>query len=364
MKSFSHAILSSLALVATASPVPGTLSYSISDRAVTVTDAEVKAFDFYAQYAAAGYCNTEVPVGSTITCANNACPDVAAAGATVVATFSGEITDIQGFVSVDDTNQLIVASFKGSSSIRNWITDFVFLQVPCDLVAGCLLHAGFSTAWLEVADVVTAAVAAAKASNPAYRIVFTGHSLGGAVSTVAAGFVRESGSYSDLDLYTYGSPRAGNRAFVARVSEQAGGEYRVTHTDDPVPRLPPALLNYRHTSPEYWFHTGGSNTTDYTAADAKVCEGYANLACNGGTLGLDTDAHGYYFEDVSACGSGGIAFKRAAAVVADEGAVASNVTFDMATTPPEDVTDDELLSRLNDFVDQDIEYVASLDAEG
>lgn len=54
---------------------------------MTVTDAEVKAFDFYAQYAAASYCNTEVPVGSTVTCASNACPDVTAAGATIAATF-------------------------------------------------------------------------------------------------------------------------------------------------------------------------------------------------------------------------------------------------------------------------------------
>lgn len=208
---------------------------------------------------------------------------------------------------------------------------------------------------------MTAGISAAKASHPSYKIAFTGHSLGGAAATVAAAFVRESGGYGDLDLYTYGSPRAGNRAFVAHVSAQGGREYRVTHTDDPVPRLPPALLNYRHTSPEYWFHTGGSNTTEYGAADADVCEGYANLACNGGTLGLDTEAHGYYFEDISACGAGGLAFRRTKRA---DGDAAVNVTFDMATTEPEDVTDQELLARLNDLVAQDIEYVASLDAEG
>ncbi|EMR64488.1 putative lipase protein [Eutypa lata UCREL1] len=327
------------------------------EEAVTITNSEVKAFDFYAQYAAAGYCNSESAIGSTVTCSNNACPEVTAAGATIQSTFSGILTDIQGFVSVDDTNKLIVTSFKGSSSIRNWITDFVFLQIPCDLTLGCLLHAGFSTAWEEVADEVLAGVKAAKAANPSYKIIFTGHSLGGAVATVGAGYVREEdgGSSYDIDIYTYGSPRPGNRAFVEHVSEQAGLEFRVTHTDDPVPRLPPILLNYRHTSPEYWFHTGGSNTTDYTAADGEVCEGYASLGCNAGTLGLDVEAHGYYFQDISACGTG-IEFRKT-----KRAAAAANVTFDMATTEPEDVTDEELEARLNDLVAQDIEFVATLE---
>lgn len=218
---------------------------------------------------------------------------------------------------------------------------------------GCLLHAGFSTAWEEIADELTAGIKAAKEAYPSYKIIFTGHSLGGAVGTVAAGYVREDEGY-EIDIYSYGSPRTGNRVFVDHVSKQAGLEYRVTHTDDPVPRLPPILLNYRHTSPEYWFHTGGSNTTDYTAADGKVCEGYASLGCNGGTFGLDTEAHSYYFQAIGACSDGGIEFKKTKREDA-------NVTRDMATTEPKDVTDEELETKLNDFVLQDIEFVATLD---
>lgn len=117
---------------------------------IKVTDEEVEKFDFYAQYAAAAYCNSEADVNSTITCGDNACPEVTSAGATVFATFrcvavpqwtpgslpvectivrptnsysSGKVTDIQGFVSTDDTNKLIVVSYRGSSSIRNWIAE-------------------------------------------------------------------------------------------------------------------------------------------------------------------------------------------------------------------------------------------------
>ncbi len=92
-------------------------------------------------------------------------------------------------------------------------------------------------------------------------MVATGHSLGGAVATLAAAYLRAAGNA--VDLYTYGSPRVGNDAFANFVSAQAGLEIRVTHLDDPVPRLPPLLFSYRHTSPEYWLYDGGATTTNY-----------------------------------------------------------------------------------------------------
>lgn len=52
-----------------------------------VTEAELSTLEFFAQYAAASYCNSEVSLGSVVTCTENTCPDVTAAGATVLATF-------------------------------------------------------------------------------------------------------------------------------------------------------------------------------------------------------------------------------------------------------------------------------------
>ncbi|KAK9769121.1 putative Lipase [Seiridium cardinale] len=336
MKPFTWTLISSYALSAAAGPIPDEMKLYLKERATTtVTMAEVTAFDFYAEYAAASYCNSDVAVGTVVTCADDACPDVTSAGAVVTATFAGDVTDIQGFVSIDDTNKVIVASFRGSHSVRNWITDLVFVQELCDITTGCLLHTGFYDAWLEVADNVTAAIAAAVATNPSYSIVFTGHSLGAAVGTVAAAYVRNAG-YS-IDIYTYGSPRVGNRPFVAYVTDQAGAEYRVTHLDDPVPRLPPIILNYRHTSPEYWLSDGTANTTEYTVSDVKVCEGYANLGCNAGTTGFDTDAHGYYFEAISGCSPDGTPLKR---------------------RDDSDLSDEDIEAQLNEYVVQDTTYVA------
>ncbi|KAI1214653.1 alpha/beta-hydrolase [Annulohypoxylon truncatum] len=353
MKQFSFALISAFGLLASASPIPLPRRLLLNNRA-TATTAQVSSLEFYAQYAGSAYCNGEAAAGSTITCSDDVCPDVEEAGAKIVASFSGDVTDIEGYVSSDDTNKLIVASFRGSSSIRNWIADLSFILVPCDVVSGCLTHAGFLTAYNEIADDLLAALKNATAAQPDYKIAFTGHSLGGAVATVAIAYARKQGYAADL--YTYGSPRVGNEAFASFVTDQAGSEYRVTHLDDPVPRLPPIVLDYRHTSPEYWLAGGTANTTSYAAADVEVCDGFANTKCNAGTGGLDVDAHLSYFEPISGCGAAGWSWKRDATVAAE-----TNVTSDMATTPYEAVSDEELQTRLEDWVAKDKAYAETLD---
>lgn len=338
MKPFTWTFISSLALSAAAGPVPDSMLMYLNRRA-TVSTEEFSQLDFYAEYAGSAYCNSDVAVGSAVKCSGGVCPLVEKNGATVSATFSGKTTDIQGYVGVDPTAQLIVVSFRGSHSVRNWITNLVFLQEPCDLVDGCLVHTGFNTAYQEIAGDLIAAVTAARAAHPDHKIVFTGHSLGAALATLAAAYVRAEGFA--IDIFGYGSPRVGNRAFVDHVTKQAGSENRVTHSSDPVPRLPPIFSNYRHTSPEYWLDGGASTKVDYTAADIVVCEGYANLKCNAGQLGLDIDAHSYYLAPIAACSPGGLPWKRDAAADAD-------------------MTDAELEATLNDYVQKDIAAVSAL----
>ncbi|KAI1414594.1 alpha/beta-hydrolase [Hypoxylon sp. FL1857] len=345
MKLFSWAPVSAFGLLGTASPVSGTPRYNVNNRAV-VTTAEVTNLQFFAQYAGASYCNSENAPGSTVNCSENVCPDVTAAGAKVVASFHGDITDIQGFVSSDDKNKLIVASIKGSESIRNWIADLSFIAVDCDLVKDCKIHVGFLTAYNEIKDELMSALKTATKANPSYRIVFTGHSLGGAVTTVAAANARKEGY--EADIITYGSPRVGNEEFASFVTNQTGAEFRVTHLDDPVPRLPPLFLDYRHTSPEYWLSDGASNTTSFKASDIKVCAGSANKDCNAGTDDFDVDAHLFYFEHISGCGEKGLSFKR------------RDVTRHMATTEPKDISDEDLRAHIDDWLAKDRELAGVL----
>ena len=80
----------------------------------------------------------------------------------------------------------------------------------------------------------------------------------------------------------------GNLFFVNYVSSR-GNNYRVTHAEDLVPKLPGYALGFAHVSNEYWITspTGAA----VTSADIKVSSGAYNLKGNKGTLGLSADDH-------------------------------------------------------------------------
>lgn len=287
------ATLSSLLIVSAYPSGAGQLS----KRDLTVTSENLANFKLFAQYSAAALCNADGP--GPLKCPRGACPQVEAAGATSIAEFIDPVTDMRGFVAVDPSNKLIVVAFPGSDSIRNYLADVLFLYAPCEFEIGCLAHAGFLASWKSVHDDVEIAVKSAKAANPSFKLVVTGHSLGGAVATLTGAKLRQDG-YA-LDIYTYGSPRVGNAVFANFVTTQAGSEFRITHFNDPVPKLAPILLGYRHTSPEYWLSNGNATTLDYGIEDIKICEGIANVSCNAGTGGFEIASHVNYLVVINAC---------------------------------------------------------------
>lgn len=142
-----------------------------------------------------------------------------------------------------------------------------------------MVHRGFQTAWDEIADGVLGTIEEALEEFPDFDIVFAGGSMGGAVATLGAANARAAGH--EVDLYTFGSPRVGNDILSDFITNQPGAEYRVTHNEDPVPRLPPTTLfpAYRHISPEYWLTGEPADPDHWPVEDIKVCEGNASREC-------------------------------------------------------------------------------------
>ena len=222
---------------------------------------------------------------------------------------SGDFTGIGAYVATDNARREVVVAVRGSTNVRNFITDVFFSKQDCNFASGCKIHTGFGAAWDEISGRIKAAVRKAIQDNPDYRVVATGYSLGAAVATLAAAYLRDEGL--PVDLYTYGSPRVGNDVFADYVSNQPGNNSRVTHQDDPIPRVPPIFFDYRHVSPEYWLSTGTAENVDFGVDDVRVCAGNANIDCNAGApVPFTYEAHLYYFRKMSACGRKGIEFKR------------------------------------------------------
>ncbi|KAJ5799837.1 uncharacterized protein N7518_001905 [Penicillium psychrosexuale] len=277
-----------------------------------VSTSELNQFDFWVQYAAAAYYADDytAQVGAKISCSKGNCPQVEEAGATVFYDFSNStITDTSGFIAVDHANEAVVLSFRGSYSVRNWVSDAIFVYTNPDLCDGCLADLGFWGSWVLVRDDIIKELKEAVSQNPGYELAVVGHSLGAAVATLAVADLRGKG-YPSAKLYAYASPRVANVPLAKHITAQ-GNNYRFTHTDDPVPKLPLLAMGYVHISPEYWI-TSPNNVT-VGASDIKVIDGDISFAGNTGT-GLpsleDFEAHKWYFMKTDAGKNEGRPFKR------------------------------------------------------
>lgn len=144
--------------------------------------------------------------------------------------------------------------------------DTVFL-IAFLSTGGVEAHSGFLGAWNAVASGVISTVKSQLAAHPGYAIVTSGHSLGGALSSLAAISLASNFPSSSARMYTYGQPRTGNPAYASWVNGVFGANaFRGTHTSDGVPTIIPTYYGYQHHGIEYW-----QNPDPSTAANTKAC---------------------------------------------------------------------------------------------
>lgn len=198
-------------------------------------------------------------------------------------------------MALDSTAQTIVLAFRGTHSVRNWLADLAAAQQPIPWCADCKVHRGFYSAYMDKAVQIRAAIGALQRAHPSYRIVATGHSLGGALAQLAAADLRTRGLA--VDAFSYGAPRIGNDRLSSFISAQPGGaNFRVTHAADPVPRMPLILMGYQHVSPEYHI-AGGGGDGPVQPSQITIYPGGINFGGNtaeNGLVSLDILAHLHY----------------------------------------------------------------------
>lgn len=125
------------------------------------------------------------------------------------------------------------------SFMLDWWGDAKAPPVPVRRRSPRRVHAGFRQDLESIWPVIGSRLDQLHRRRPGRRVWFTGHSLGGALATLAADrYARTTG------IYTFGAPRVGNRAFAKAFRAPA---FRIVNNNDIVSWLPPPWLGgYRH----------------------------------------------------------------------------------------------------------------------
>jgi predicted lipase len=161
-----------------------------------VTQAMVNEFKHVSEWAAAAYCKPQQgKSGGKVSCGKaKICDSVERLNTKIYETWIGKGKNgATGFVARDTANKKIYLSMRGSVNMANWAADVKYFMTDCanDLkIANAKCEVGFYGFWKESQEYAVSGVRQAMAENPGYRIIVTGHSLGGAAAVYGAAYLR------------------------------------------------------------------------------------------------------------------------------------------------------------------------------
>ncbi|CAM9545693.1 unnamed protein product [Laminaria digitata] len=173
-----------------------------------------------------------------------------------------KIEDTEAFVVANDDMILVV--FRGTSETNDWLTNLKFAtrRVPPEWGLGgegCDIHEGFddgvNTVWDGAKGMRRTIKALYEEKGKSRKLFITGHSLGGALATIAAGRLAFVDNMNIAGMYTIGSPRYCELAakFDSKLNHGTllkDKYFRCRNNNDIVPRIVP--LPYAHVGTEIY----------------------------------------------------------------------------------------------------------------
>ncbi|KAJ2494037.1 hypothetical protein IWW37_000115 [Coemansia sp. RSA 2050] len=203
------------------------------------------------------------------------CQSANTAGTVVDYHWSLKVVPSFGFVAHKDDTKEIIVSWRGSTTLKDWVTNFQIVPTPWPAhINGSAVHSGFLYAYSAGASKIKAVVAGLAQKYPDYKIVLTGHSLGGAQATLAAVDIASEHPewVNRLELYTYGQPRVGNAAFSDWLSKQPFSIFRAVYREDVVAQVPLRSMGFQHQAQEVWYNSNTQTTFCGSDAENPTCQ--------------------------------------------------------------------------------------------
>lgn len=185
-------------------------------------------------------------------------------------TFSDPVCDAQATMAVRTARTGLkeaVVAFRGSSSALDWVHNLIvpMRHVPT-LPRNARAHSGFLCQYLSIHSDLAAAIQDADVD----RVVFCGHSLGGALAAIAAAMLSLPPDVAKC-LVTFGAPRPGNAGLAALVTKACSVCTRVVHDRDIVPTMPLRCTGYAHVTSD-WLCLNGDGELHVRANERSLME--------------------------------------------------------------------------------------------
>ncbi|XP_053391666.1 lipase ZK262.3-like [Mercenaria mercenaria] len=147
------------------------------------------------------------------------------------------------YTAVSNKKRIIAVAFRGTviNSLQIYDQIISILTTPkTSFPTGGNVQRYFANAYQKLYQGVNASVTSLVRQYPAYDVVVTGHSLGGAIASLAAVSLvyQKLVPVNRMYLYTYGLPRVGDKQYALNHDRLLNNSWRVVHNRDIVSHLP------------------------------------------------------------------------------------------------------------------------------
>jgi len=144
-----------------------------------------------------------------------------------------------GFTGYSEANQSIVLAFRGTASVSQLVFEAIQGFLPTSTwPAGGMVVPYFKDVldlmWPQISTQMIQLVQ----KYPTFKVYVTGHSLGGALASLAASSLIQNKIAPKVSLYTFGEPRVGDYTFSHIFNTQIPDAWRIIYYIDPFPHIP------------------------------------------------------------------------------------------------------------------------------